>query len=270
MMTAGDDSLRTLLDLLPDEAHKALASTDLAIIPIGSIEQHGPHLLTGCDGYITIAKAVEVARLSGGVLFPMVNYCWEGATNVFSGGIGVRERVFMDYLGAVVRAVSRAGFKRILVVNSHGGNFYAMRAFPQHCLREWGIVVMTTYGSAFCPGAAHGENNVGEQALLLGALRILGREDLVEEVIGYTRMALAEFGDRPEAPIQPECLETARKLGVVGFDYSSEIVHVQPDSSQLDGDPGAAAIRKIAKHIADRLDALSAHVDDMGDMTDGA
>ena len=49
-----------LTDMLPSEVEEYFKSGgDAAIIPIGSIEQHGPHLVTGCDGYNALAKAHE-------------------------------------------------------------------------------------------------------------------------------------------------------------------------------------------------------------------
>lgn len=255
------NEIRRLQEMLPGEIARYFEEGgDLAVIPIGSIEQHGPHLLTGTDGYITLGKAEEVARLSGGVLFPMISYCWEGVTNTFSGGIGVREEVFMEYLKAIVRAVRKAGFKRILVINSHGGNYYAMRALPQQCLREDGISVLTVYGSAGCPRSDKGAS---ETAGLLGALKILGRDDLVDEVIEYTHAAAGQFGERPEAPMEPECLREIRRFGEVGFEYWSECVHVQPDTSLLDAEAGAHYITRIAAHIVEHLGALGRHVDEV-------
>ena len=256
--------INVLEEMLPEEIEAYFEKAgDLAILPIGSIEHHGPHLVNGCDGYITLAKAQEVARLSGGVLFPMISTCWEGATNVYSGGIGVREDVFVDYLLAVVRGVREAGFKRILIINSHGGNFYAMRAFPQHCLRETGIVVMTVYGSAGCEEADRArKEGVGEAASLLGALHLLGRDDLVDEIVGYTRKAIEEFGDRREVDPAPASMQGARRLGVVGQDYFEEYRHAQPDSRQTSPEPGAKLIRTIAEHIVRHLPALAKHVEE--------
>jgi len=264
-----------LNEMLPDEAEAYFAAcakakkpedTSLAIIPIGSIEHHGPHMINGCDGYITLAKAEAVSRLSGGLLFPMISFSWEGATNVYSGGVGVREQFLIDYLIAVVRAVRSAGFKRIVIINSHGGNWAAMRAFSQHCLRETGIAVITVYGHAFCPeGVAARKTGPGEQGSLIAALHMLGRDDLVEDIREYTRKSIAEFGDKPKVVAGPPSQAAARKLGVVGQDYNEEIRHVQPDSTQLDPAPGIDIINKIAAHIVKHLPALATHVDETED-----
>ena len=256
--------LRILNEMLPNEAADYFAEGgDLAILPIGSIEHHGPHLLNGCDGYATLAKSREVARLTGGVLFPMISTSWEGATNVYSGGVGVREQFLVDYLLAVVQAVRKAGFKRILILNGHGGNYYAMQTFPQHCLRETGIAVMTVYGSAFCPEAEDARTKgVGEQGSLVGALHMLGRDDLIDDIREYTRLAIEEFGDRPDVVVGPPSQVAARKLGSVGQDYNEEIRHARPDSTQLDPAPGVELTRQIAEHIAKHLEAFSQHIDE--------
>ncbi|HUV39454.1 MAG TPA: creatininase family protein [Planctomycetota bacterium] len=258
------DDLHSLNDMLPGEfeAHLA-AGNDLAILPVGSIEHHGPHLLNGCDGYITLGKARELARLTGGVLFPMMSFCWEGATNVYSGGVGVREHLFVDYLLSVVRGVRQAGFRRIVILNSHGGNYYAMRTFAQHCLRETGIAVTTVYGTAFCAEAESArEKGMGEAGSLIGALHLMGRDDLVEDILDYTRRATEEFGDRPEVTPGPPQMMGARRLGCVGQDYNEEIRHARPDSRQTDPQAGAEVIRQIARHIAEHLDALGDYVDE--------
>ena len=95
---------------------------------------------------------------------------------------------------------------------------------------------------------------------LLGALRILGREDLIGDIMEYNRKAVQEFGDHPTVRHQPDCFREARKLGVVGCDYFGEPLHVQPDSRQTDPDAGVTLIRAVAKHIAAHLPALSDHV----------
>ena len=122
-----------LLEMFPGEIESRLqAGNDIAILPIGSLEQHGPHLLLATDSFCAQAVAQEIGNCSGGTVLPPVPYSWVGCTNVFAGGIGVRESVFIDYLRAVVKRLWQSGFRRILVVNSHGGNSYcAAQFFPR-------------------------------------------------------------------------------------------------------------------------------------------
>jgi len=254
-------SAKRLLDMLPGEVEAELAAgNDIAILPILSIEQHGPHLLLGTDGFGAEALAQELSKLTGALVLPPVPFSWVGCTNVFAGGVGVRESVFISYLREVVRALWRAGFRRIVVWNTHGGNFYAMRTFPHEAFREDGIPVLTVYGFSDCRQAAEMlEQAGGEAAALSGALLLLGRGDLVEKVKDTTRKAVAEFGDRPRVELEPRAARESRRLGAVGHDYSHECLHVQPDS-RLDPGRGAEALKQVAQHVAGVLEDFRAYV----------
>jgi creatinine amidohydrolase/Fe(II)-dependent formamide hydrolase-like protein len=271
-MEVGGMSASHLLDMLPTEVEARLqAGEDIAIVPIGSLEQHGPHLLLWTDGYWAQALAQEIGRVSGGAVLPAVPFSWVGCTNAFPGGVGVRESVFIAYLRAVVRGLWKSGFRRIVIVNGHGGNFYAMRSFPHDVFKEDGIPVFCIYGEAGCTEAheAIEQAGGGEGTWLVGALRLLGREDLVQVVQENARLAVAEFGDRPQVRFEPQSGREARRLGVVGHDYSHECLHVQPDS-RLDPDAGAAALGQVAEHVAKVLDDLRGYVDEVSGSPQGS
>lgn len=248
----------SLLEMLPGEVAERLGSgRDVAIIPIGSVEQHGPHLLLGCDTFSTLGKCIAIARETGATILPLVPYTWVGCTNYFSGGVGVREEVAIRYIRAAVRGAWRAGYRRILIVNSHGGNFYAMRSLPRDMLAEEGIPVMVTYGDA---GAL--DERVTEASGMTGGLRLLGREDLIEDVARYARAAVEEFGEGAGAVMWPGSFHEARRLGVIGQDYLDETRHVQP-SLDYDPDDGVAAAGKIGRCVAGLLEEFGKLVDEI-------
>jgi creatinine amidohydrolase/Fe(II)-dependent formamide hydrolase-like protein len=250
-----------LVEMLPGEVEERLKEgKDIAILPIYSLEQHGPHLLLGTDGYGAEGLAQELGRISGGAVLPPIPFCWEGCTNVFAGGIGVRESVFVRYLKSAVKGLWQSGFRRIVVINTHGGNFYAMRTFPHELLKEERVPVLTVYGLSDCREAHKLLREAGgEAAALTGALLLLGRKELVAKVQETNRKAVAEFGDGPKVELDPPAARESRKLGNVGHDYSHECFHVQP-SSRLDPEKGAQAMRKVAEHIAALLDDYGVHV----------
>jgi hypothetical protein len=150
-----------------------------------------------------------------------------------------------------VRAAWRAGFRRILLVNSHGGNYYSLRSLPQDVLAEDGIPILVTYGDADAPGAS-GER-LSEASGMAGGLRALGRDDLVEEVRRYAEAAVKEFGEDAKPVIYPKPYLDARRLGVVGQDYLDEIRHVQP-STDIDPDAALKRFDEIGAHVAGLLE----------------
>ncbi len=250
-------SARFLLEQFPEEI---TSDDDTVLLPILSIEQHGPHLLLGCDGYGALALVQELSALTGALALPPIPYCWEGCTNAFAGGIGVREGVFLQYLRSVVVGLWRDGFRHIIIVNTHGGNFYALHNLPQQLLAEDGIPLLTFYGMGPAREAHEEmEQAGGEAGSLVGSLRLLGREDLVAKVEETNRQALAEFGGSVQVHLDPPAALSSQRLGNVGHDYSHECQHVQPND-RLDPARAAAAKQKAVPHLAETVQAYREYV----------
>jgi hypothetical protein len=191
------------------------------------VEQHGPHCLLGCDTYNALGGAVELAKASGGIVFPEVPYCWIGGLRAFSGTINLRSRNFVHYLREVVISAHRTGFRRIVIVNCHGGNFYTMRVFARDMWKDDGIPVICLRGVPAGPGRGRG---AGEASGMCGGLLILGHPELVEKVRRANEETAVRYANTERGP-EPASLRGTRRLGLVGFDYFAENEHVQPGES---------------------------------------
>lgn len=95
----------------------------LAIVPVGSTEQHGPHLPTTTD--TAIAEAVA-AGLSGRVL-PALAYGSSGEHQGFAGTVSIGTPVLTSVLTELGRSLTH-WVERIVFVNGHGGNVAALTA----------------------------------------------------------------------------------------------------------------------------------------------
>jgi creatinine amidohydrolase/Fe(II)-dependent formamide hydrolase-like protein len=251
----------SVLAMFPDEVEGKLGrGEDIAILTIGSVEQHGPALLLGCDGFGVQGFAAKVAEHSGGTLFPIIPFSWTGGTDYFSGAVSVRSLNFVDYLKAVVRSLWRTGFRRILLMNAHGGNFYTMRAVTRDLLKDDGIPVLCTYAVPRFPGLEKVRGAGGEASGMCGGLKLLGRDDLVAAVRKYDEAATAEFGDI-RVGHEPESFRRARPLGVVGHDYWHECLHVRP--GQPIDEVGAVEMFDLAgKKMAELLELYREYVNE--------
>lgn len=111
---------------------RALAAQNAAVIlPVASIEQHGPHLPTMTDSRIGHEIATRAARLAWErrktIVTPVV---WSGLSEhhvPFGGTLTVSHATFRALVGDLVDAIVRAGFRDILISNSHGGNVITMQ-----------------------------------------------------------------------------------------------------------------------------------------------
>ena len=99
-----------------------VAEESLAIVPLGSTEQHGPHLPLSTDHRIAEALAREAADRTGYLCTPTVNVGVSVHHKQFHGTMWADAPAFRDYVESVSRNLAYHGIDRIVYVNAHGGN----------------------------------------------------------------------------------------------------------------------------------------------------
>jgi creatinine amidohydrolase len=98
-----------------------LAGDNRCILPIGSTEQHG-QLSLGVDLILAERVSVEAAEPTGVPVYPVMPYGLAPYFLAFPGTVSLRVETLLAVVRDVVASVHRAGFRRILIVNGHGGN----------------------------------------------------------------------------------------------------------------------------------------------------
>ena len=104
------------------EVRDYLADHDMVIIPLGSIEQHGPHLPLGSDSLQALELAREVSLRTGVVVAPLL---WMGYSEYhlgFPGGVSISPDTMEKVLFESVSSLIHHGFRRFMFLNRHGGN----------------------------------------------------------------------------------------------------------------------------------------------------
>lgn len=105
-----------------------MEQSGVVVLPIGSIEQHGPHLPNGTDTMAAELVAREVADKLGAVYAP---FCPYGVTPIHAGHPGsvtLRRQTFEALLEDVCTQLIDAGAKTVILVNWHEGNIASMNA----------------------------------------------------------------------------------------------------------------------------------------------
>ena len=108
-----------------------LKRDDRAVLPLGSTEQHA-YLSLSTDSILAGRLAVEAAEPLGVPVFPVLAYGITPYFRAFPGTITLRVETYMSILRDILDAMAEQGFKRILIVNGHGGNTPA-----QGLVGEW-------------------------------------------------------------------------------------------------------------------------------------
>jgi creatinine amidohydrolase len=113
------------------------AEESLALVPLGSTEQHGPHLPEGTDHIIAEGFAREAARRTGHLCTPTVNVGVSPHHRQFHGTMWVDAPAFREYVRSLTENLTYHGIDRVVYVNAHGGNVEHLREVGRH-LRDEG------------------------------------------------------------------------------------------------------------------------------------
>jgi len=97
------------------------------LLPVGALEQHGPHLPLGTDALLSTAVAADAARRVGGLVAPALSYGYKsqpkcGGGNHFCGTTSVDAATLIGSVRDAVREFARHGVKRLVLVNGHYEN----------------------------------------------------------------------------------------------------------------------------------------------------
>jgi creatinine amidohydrolase len=217
-------------DLGPRTSPEAGSGRHTLVVPLGSLEQHGPHLPLDTDARIAVALAAGLAsRRADVVVAPVVPYGASGEHAGFSGTLSIGTEALALVLVELVRSAGPE-VRRTVLVNGHGGNHDAVRAAVALSRAEGRDVV------AWSPSVPGGDAHAGrtETSLLLA---------LCPELV---RLDLAAAG--PTAPIGA-LLDRLRAEGVAGVSANGVL-----------GDPAGASAEEGAALLARLVDQLDAAV----------
>ncbi|MEM1869073.1 MAG: creatininase family protein [Acidilobaceae archaeon] len=122
----------------------------IALIPVGSIEQHcsGP---LGLDGFIAeiiareSCRLLEERRIGECIILPTLFYGYSPEWSSIKGTISLDVESYARIIEAIVGNLMDTGFKRIVVLNGHGGNSSIIEAVLRSIAREGYILALVNY-----------------------------------------------------------------------------------------------------------------------------
>ncbi len=154
--------------------------TDLAVVPVGSTEQHGPHAPLGTDTFTAraVADAGADACARDVVVAPAIPVGVAEEHRQFTGTLWVAPDTFRAYVRDVVASLAHHGFDRVVLVNGHGGNVDALREVAGEITRH-----DEAYAVPFTWFDAVGEdsNEMGHGGPLETSLLLATHPDLLDE-----------------------------------------------------------------------------------------
>ena len=122
------------------EAKEYFKENEIAILPVGSNEEHGPQNPLGTDHLIAKAIAEETARRTGVLCLQVIPFGVSSHHKQFWGTIYISHKTFKNYVKEVCQALNYYSVRKIVIVNGHGGNLLTLVEMARE-LREQGIFV---------------------------------------------------------------------------------------------------------------------------------
>ena len=128
------------------EINEAVEARKVVLIPVGSTEQHGPHLPLDTDNFLARAVCLQAAARARRELLvmPTIPYGYNEHALDFPGTIHVGHETFMRYFLDVVKSVAYAGFDRIVIVDGHGSNEHLCEFVARRATVETDALVAST------------------------------------------------------------------------------------------------------------------------------
>jgi len=136
----------------PDFA-AAVKETGLCVIAMGVVENHADHLPLGTDFLNGHKLACLAAEQEPAVVFPPFYFGQIYEARCFPGALAIKPALLLELIIAVLDDIGRNGFKKIVLVNAHGGNGYLLPFIAQSSLWEQKPYTVYFYRGQLSPAA---------------------------------------------------------------------------------------------------------------------
>jgi creatinine amidohydrolase len=192
-------------DLTRSEIAAARDAGALVVIPIGSTEQHANHLPVGTDSL----AATEMSLLAAGaashpvLVAPTVTVAFSPHHASFPGTITLKLATLSALLEDITASIERAGFKRQLMVNGHGGNRGPLIAISTELItagREVGYVDYWSPPAADIASILTGERRVVGHACEMETAMVMAMEKHRPERVAFYQQQVENLEPRRESP----------------------------------------------------------------------
>lgn len=158
-----------------------LAENTIAVLPLGATEQHGPHLPLSVDTTLTEAVLARVEARAHALQLPTLSVTKSDEHMAHPGTLTLSARTALAVLEDITASVARAGVKRFVFFNGHGGNTALLEVAARAARIDHGLICAHTSWFAFADDTGLGDLSHDLHAGLIETSAMLAaRPDLVD------------------------------------------------------------------------------------------
>jgi len=108
----------------------------VCLLPVGSLEKHAEHLPVGTDTLVVHRLCIEAARVEPAVVFPPQHLAAVSELRCHPGAVSIPSDLLLRVWERLCDEIARNGFRKIVLVNGHGGNRYILPQLIFECLNR--------------------------------------------------------------------------------------------------------------------------------------
>lgn len=243
------DNTVELAELAWPEVESALDSgTRTAVVAVGSVEQHGPHLPLIMDTLAGDELARRIAEKLGDALAaPTIRPGCSGHHMEFPGTITIPAETLMDLIRGYCRSLDEHGFEHIALVPTHGGNFAPVNTVAPEIAREidanvHAIADLHELMALQNEGLREGGVEYEEPVIHAGAAETAVVLAVEEGLVRKDELAVGTEGEISTARLLSEGFEAITESGVLG------------DPREGTAEAGEAILETVAGAYAEQIE----------------
>lgn len=127
-------------EMTSPELDTAITDGDIALLPIGAVEQHGPHLPVDTDISLAVETALEVSRQRPyAIVAPPVWWGLSGNHRPWAGYLTLRPNTFLDLLHDLCVSLLDQGFRKVALIVGHASNKPPAQMVISELMQERGV-----------------------------------------------------------------------------------------------------------------------------------
>jgi creatinine amidohydrolase len=196
----------------------------IVLLPVASMEQHGPHLPVGVDTILCegiCRRAAEAVAGAMPILVAPTLWCGMAEHHMAFGGTFTFDlSTYRAVLLALTHSIERHGFKRLLIVNGHGGNIAALGAILPDLARQSSLRLRTTtyfeLAQSAMPAILEDQDGVRHACEAETSMMLAMVPDMVRSAALEAAHGPAHVHRRPSAVGQYRSFRDFTASGVVG------------------------------------------------------
>jgi len=242
-----------LFKLTWPEVEEYLKKNEIVLFPTGSTEQHGKHLAEDNDAFTALEISKRVAEKTGVLVAPVMPFGYSPHHMGFPGSITLSFETLVAVYKEVCRSLMKHGFKKIVIMNAHGGNQNAISETLRQLKEETGTTVYSLM--VFPSSRGFGAKAVKETIETSGG----HADELETSVVLYLGQRV--LSEKAEKGVPPASLsDFLRKY--TGEVSTARDFHEITVSGSL-GDPTLASKEKGRKLVEAVVDEIAAFIEDL-------